>query len=217
MSQRAGALVGSFLLASEDHQDATLRAELDDHVGALVGHPDVVFLVDLDGVRKAPGIEVMPDLANVLSVGIEFEQLRGGRAIGRSRGVATREHEDVTPGVDGYAGSFSEVHVRRQLKEISLRPETDFRNSLLSEQRNRQEEGRRKSQILHRSPSARSNRFTVQGGHPKAGSESRSSPEENSPSAAVYAGAPRSLGCYPASVRKSRNLPPWPVNRSSHE
>src|SRR5260221_4581363 len=37
-----GAFVGGFLLAAEDHDDAALGIELDDHVRAFVGDPDVV-------------------------------------------------------------------------------------------------------------------------------------------------------------------------------
>ena len=58
--------------------------ELDDHVRALVGDPDVVVLVDAHGVRERPGVEVLADLAHELAVCVELEQLRGGRAIGRA-------------------------------------------------------------------------------------------------------------------------------------
>src|SRR5579859_1739140 len=94
----------------------------------------------------------MPDLANVRSIGIEFEQLRGRRTIGWSRCVATGEDKDVTSGIDRYARRFSEIDVGWQLKEISLREEPDFRNSLLSDQRVRQEKCRRKSKASHCSP-----------------------------------------------------------------
>ena len=52
MRQWARVLVGSLLFASKHHGDASLRIELDDHVRALISHPDVVLRVDLHRVRK---------------------------------------------------------------------------------------------------------------------------------------------------------------------
>src|SRR5207248_3664080 len=40
--QRSGPLVRSFLLATEDHGNPSFRIELDHHVRALIGDPDVV-------------------------------------------------------------------------------------------------------------------------------------------------------------------------------
>src|SRR5206468_11741580 len=103
------------------------RTEFDDHVGTLVSHPDVVLPVDFDGVRVAPRIEVMADLANVFSIGIELEQLRGRGAVGRPRGAAAREDKDVAPGIDRDAGDFSEIEIRGQLEKIRLSLELDLR------------------------------------------------------------------------------------------
>ena len=82
MFEWTSAFVGSFLPASEDHQHPAFRAELDDHVGTLVGDPDVIFLVHLYSVRKAPCVKMMTDLANELSVRVKLKQLSRCRAIG---------------------------------------------------------------------------------------------------------------------------------------
>src|ERR1700687_294067 len=118
MPERLGSFVGGFLLAAEDHRDAALRIELDDHVGALVGNPDVVSLVDADGMREGPGVKVVADLAKEFSVRGKFEELCGGGAVGGTRGVATREDEDVALGVDGDADGFAEVEIGGELEEI---------------------------------------------------------------------------------------------------
>jgi hypothetical protein len=79
-----GVEIGGLRLASEHHLDAAFRVELDHHVRALVGRPDVVVLVDAHGVRKRPGVEVLADLAQEHAVAIEFENLRGCIAVGRT-------------------------------------------------------------------------------------------------------------------------------------
>ena len=111
MLERLGAFVGGFLLASEHHHDVALGIELDHHVGALVGDPDVVVLVDAHGVRERPGVEVVADLANIFAVRAEFQKLRGAGRVGRSGGVAARENEDVSLGIDGHAGDFAEIQI----------------------------------------------------------------------------------------------------------
>ena len=131
MLQRAGAFVGGFLLAAEDHDHAAGRVELDDHVRAFVGDPDVVVFIDADGVGEGPGVEVVADLAEVVAVGVELEELRGGCAVGGAGGVAAGEDEDVALGVDGYAGSFAEVDVRRELQEVGDGVEGDLRDRLV--------------------------------------------------------------------------------------
>ena len=113
--QRAGALVGGLLLAAEDHHDAAGRIELDHHVGAFVGDPDVVVFVDADGVGVGPGIEIVANLAEVRAVGGKLQKLGGACTVRRAGGVASREYEDVTLGVDGDAGGFSEIDVRWEL------------------------------------------------------------------------------------------------------
>jgi hypothetical protein len=49
---RPGVFVGGFLLASEHHQDAAFGIELDHHVGAFVGDPDIVGGIDLHRMAK---------------------------------------------------------------------------------------------------------------------------------------------------------------------
>ena len=47
-----GVGVGGFLLTPDHHGDTALGIELDDHVGALVDGPDVVFFVGPHRVRE---------------------------------------------------------------------------------------------------------------------------------------------------------------------
>jgi len=68
--ERLGAFVRGFLLAAEDHDDAAFGIEFDDHVGAFIGDPDVVVLIDLDGVREGPGVEMVADLAEKFPSGV---------------------------------------------------------------------------------------------------------------------------------------------------
>src|SRR5208282_864304 len=77
MLERLGAFVGSFLLAAEDHGDAAIGAELDDHVGTFVGDPDVVVLIDANGMCEGPGVKIVADFLDESSVGSELEELRG--------------------------------------------------------------------------------------------------------------------------------------------
>ena len=126
MPERFSAFVGSFLLAAKDHNDATFRIELDDHVGAFVGNPNVVVPIDLDGVGEGPGVEMVADLAEEFSVSGELEELRSARAVGGTGGIAAREDEDVALRIDGDAGGFTEMKVRRKLQEVGDRLETDF-------------------------------------------------------------------------------------------
>src|SRR5260370_36541319 len=85
--------------------------ELDDHVGAFVGDPDVVVTVDSNGVSERPSVEIVADLAEEFSVRAKFEELGGGGSVGGATGVAAREGEDVALGVDGDSHSFAEREV----------------------------------------------------------------------------------------------------------
>src|SRR5438874_12898379 len=105
MLQRLGTFVGSFLLAAENKRDAAFGIELDDHVRALVGHPDVVVPVDFHGVSKGPGVESMTNLADNLSVRRKVEQLRGGCAVRWSRGTAARKYNNVPFAIDADAAA----------------------------------------------------------------------------------------------------------------
>jgi hypothetical protein len=78
------------LLAAENHRDAALGGELDHHVRAFVGDPDIVVAVDLDHVRERPGIEIVADLAQKLAVGVKLQELGRGGGIGRSARLNTK-------------------------------------------------------------------------------------------------------------------------------
>ena len=131
MLERLGVFVGGFLLAAEHHDDAALGIELDHHVRALVGHPDIVLGIDLDGVAERPGVEVLADFADELALGVEFQQLRRRRRIGRPAGVAARQHENMALGIDRDAGYFAEIHVGRQPQRIGDGVEGDDGHILL--------------------------------------------------------------------------------------
>ncbi len=125
MFQRRRVFVGGLLLAAEYHQHAAFRVELDHHVRALVSDPDVVGRIDLHRVAERPGVQVLADLADELAVGAEFQQLRCRRRIGGAAGVAARQHEHVSLGIDGDAGGLAEIHVGRQLQRIDDGVESD--------------------------------------------------------------------------------------------
>src|ERR1700733_14381328 len=137
MFEWAGALVGSLLFTAKNHQYATFGTELDDQVRTLVGHPDVIVLVDLNGMCIAPRIQMMSDLSNIIPVRVELEQLSRGCAIGWSRGAAPREDEDMSFRIDRNTCDFPEVHVRWKLEEIRLCVELDFGGRLLGNHRQR--------------------------------------------------------------------------------
>src|SRR6266702_2098246 len=147
--ERAGLLVGRFLLAPEHHEHLPLRVELDDHVRTLVHGPDVVVLVDPDGVPEGPGVEVLADLAEERSARIELEQLgcRGG--VRRAGGVAPRQHEDVSLGVEGDPGDLPEIEVRWKLQHVGHRLERDGGHRLLRERRRATQHARRDHPSLH--------------------------------------------------------------------
>ncbi len=140
MLERLGAFVGGFLFAAEDHDDAALGIELDDHVGAFVGDPNVVFFIDAHGMGEGPSVEVVANLAKELSVRGKFEKLSRGGSVGGTAGVAAREDEDVALGVDGDADGFAEVEVGGQLEEVGNGVVTDRGyGGLLGEERSGQE------------------------------------------------------------------------------
>src|SRR5277367_4102567 len=95
MLPRLGAFVRRFFLAAEHHGYAARRIELDDHIGALVDGPEVIVFVDANGVREGPGVEVVPDLADVSAVRPELKNLGRGGAIRGAGGVAAREDENM--------------------------------------------------------------------------------------------------------------------------
>ncbi len=111
MLQWLGAFVGGFEFAPENHDDAAFGIELDDHVRAFVGDPDVVVSVYSNGVREGPSVEVVADFTEKFSVGIELQELRGSGSVGGAGGIAAGEDEDVAFRIDGDADGFSEMDV----------------------------------------------------------------------------------------------------------
>jgi len=146
--ERLGAFIGGFLLAAENHDDAAFGIELDDHVGTFVGDPDVVVFVDFDGVGEGPGVQVVADFAEKFSVRSEFEELRRSGGVGGARSVTAREHEDVALGIDGSAGGFAEIDVRREFQDVRDGMEADLWR-LLSEKRNSYEKEQNKNRAFH--------------------------------------------------------------------
>ena len=125
-------VVRRFLLPSEHHRDVAFGVDADDHVRALVDGPEVVVLVEADGVRVRPGVQPFADLAEELAGLVEEQHLRRGGAVGRTAGaVRSREDGDLAFRVDRDAGHLAEVHVGRQLEEVGYGIERDFRNRLL--------------------------------------------------------------------------------------
>ena len=127
--------VERFLLAAERHRDAAVGTELDDHVRAFVGHPDVVVLVDTNRVREAGGVVVRAPLLHELQVLDRTRRAsRRGAALHRARATGAAEHEQVTLRVlgdahrfaDGLAGDgqaqhfFGDFQLRRGFLELGL-------------------------------------------------------------------------------------------------
>ena len=71
-------LVRRFFLPPEDHRHVSFGVEADDHVRAFVDGPEVVVLVEADGVRVRPGVEPLADLAEELAGLVEQQDLRRG-------------------------------------------------------------------------------------------------------------------------------------------
>src|ERR1700682_738520 len=114
MFQRLGAFVGGFLLAAKNHDDAAFGIELDDHVGAFVGDPDVVVLIDANGMCEGPRVKVVANFADEPAVGKKLKELRGAGSVSGAGAVATREDKDVAFGIDGDADGFAEMGVGRK-------------------------------------------------------------------------------------------------------
>src|ERR1019366_3953190 len=114
-----------FLAPPEHHGHASGGIELDDHVRALVRHPDVVLAVDANGVGEGESVQVLPDLSNERAVSSEFEQLCGGRPVNRRAFARAAVHEHVSFRVHCHSRDFTEVQVRGELEEVDTRVESD--------------------------------------------------------------------------------------------
>ncbi len=128
--------VRRLFLPSEHQRHAPFRIEADDHVRALVDRPEVVVLVEADRVRVRPGVEALADFANEFAGLVEEQHLRRRRAVrGAAGAVRSREDRDLALRVDGDARRLAEIHAGRQLEEIDVGVERDFRRRLLREER----------------------------------------------------------------------------------
>ena len=149
MLERLGAFVRGFLLAAENHEHAALGAELDDHVRALVGDPDVVLFIDADRVREGPCVQVVSNLANKAAVGTKLEKLRGGSGIGGARRIAARENEYVPLGIRRNSGDFTEIKIGRQLQKIRNGAVFQFDGRVLGKERTRHDKQEQKAPAFH--------------------------------------------------------------------
>ena len=75
------ARLGAAASTASARRPSTMRhfppaTELDDHVRAFVGRPDVAVLVDAHRVSERETVEILADLANERAVGPELEELR---------------------------------------------------------------------------------------------------------------------------------------------
>jgi len=62
MLEWLGAFVGGLELAAEDHGDAAIDVELDDHVGTFV-RDQMLFVLTMRRNARGPGVEIVADLA----------------------------------------------------------------------------------------------------------------------------------------------------------
>jgi hypothetical protein len=68
---------------------------------------------------ERPGVEVLADLADELAVRCEFQELRGGVAIGGAgAAAATRIDKYIALRIPGDAGGLTEVHIGRHLRKF---------------------------------------------------------------------------------------------------
>src|SRR5713101_4808363 len=79
-----------------------------------------------------PNDQALADLADEFPVGRELEQLRGGRRVRRSRGIAARKNENAPLRIHRDPGHLAEVQVLRQLKRVRS-IERNLRHRLLPE------------------------------------------------------------------------------------
>ena len=130
-------VVDRFVLAAEHHGDQPLRVELHHHVRAFVDHPEVVVLVEPDGVGEREAVGVLAPLLDVLAGLVELEELRRLRAARRTGVAAARVDEEMLLGIDRDADGFTDGvagghqrqrdgvvgNLRRVLLELGLRRE----------------------------------------------------------------------------------------------
>ena len=59
--------------STEQHEDAALRIELDDHVGHLIHYPDVIVWIDADLGREHEAVGILADFTDELAARIKLE------------------------------------------------------------------------------------------------------------------------------------------------
>ena len=67
---------------------------------------------------EGPGVEVVADLAQVIAVGVELQELRRRRAIGGAGCGAAMQDEDVALGIERDARNLAKVEIGRQAQDI---------------------------------------------------------------------------------------------------
>ena len=124
-------VIDRFVLAAEHQGDQPLRVELHHHVRAFVDHPDVVFLVDADGVREGEAVGVLAPFLDELAGLVELEELRRLRAARRAGVAAARVDEQVLLRVDGDAFGFADGvagrHQRQRYRVVRESAACSFR------------------------------------------------------------------------------------------
>src|SRR5439155_15250434 len=105
------------------------RIEFHDGVCAFVDHPQVVVLVEADGVRITQPVNAFADFTKKLAVRIELPQLCGCVSVQRTRtgGSGMIQDDDVSLGIDGDAEDLAEILIRTDLEKIRIRFERNRR------------------------------------------------------------------------------------------
>jgi hypothetical protein len=101
-------VVDRLVLAAEHHRDEPLRVELHHHVRPFVDHPEVVVLVEPDGVREGEAVRVLAPLLHVVALFVELEELRRLGAARRTDVAAARVDEEMFLRIDCHAFRFTD-------------------------------------------------------------------------------------------------------------
>ena len=111
-------VIDGFILAAEHERHQALGIELHHHVRAFVDDPQVVVLVEADGVGEGEAVGVLAPLLDELVGLVELEQLGRLRAARRADVAAARVDEQVLLGIerdaDGFADGVPRGHQRQR-------------------------------------------------------------------------------------------------------
>src|SRR5207253_5823734 len=88
--------------------------------------------IEADGVREGEAVEIFADLSNELTIGTEFEELRGARPVDRAPFARSGKHEDMPLGVHRDTGDLAQIDIGREFQKIDVPLELDLGNALLS-------------------------------------------------------------------------------------